>query len=122
MTPATAEAAAPVTISLTDASARAIAALVAKHGGAQRAAIESGVARVASRWSAADGDAAAFDSRVLHCGCANDSQKRRVLFYITVSRDAVWPLPDGLHGSNSIRAEDLQRWRLPDLLALPEEG
>ena len=55
MTPATAEAAAPVTISLTDASARATAALVAKHGEAQRAAIESGVARVASRWSAADG-------------------------------------------------------------------
>ena len=66
------------------------------------------------------GDVAAFDSRVLHCGCANDSQKRRVLFYITVSRDAVWPLPDGLHGSNSIRAEDLRRWTLPDLLTLQD--
>ena len=64
------------------------------------------------------GDVAAFDSRVLHCGCANDSTKRHVLFYVTVSRDAVWPLPDGLHGSNSIRAEDLRRWTLPDLLAL----
>jgi len=64
------------------------------------------------------GDAAAFDSRVLHLGCANESAKRRVLFYVTLSRDALWPLPDGLHGSNSIRAEDLRRWTLPDLMAL----
>lgn len=67
------------------------------------------------------GDVAAFDSRLLHCGCANDSDKTRALFYITVSRQAEWPLPDGLHGSNSIRAEDLRRWKLPDLLALREE-
>ena len=70
----------------------------------------------------AAGDASVFDSRLLHCGCANESQKKRALFYVTFSRDAVWPLPNGLHGSNSIRAEDLRRWTLPDLLALPEEG
>ncbi len=35
---------------------------------------------------------------------------------------AEWPLPDGLHGSNSIRAEDLRRWKLQDLLALKGEG
>lgn len=64
------------------------------------------------------GDTAVFDSRILHCGCANDSQKTRALFYLTFSRDAEWPLPGGLHGSNSIRAEDLRRWKLPDLLAL----
>lgn len=68
------------------------------------------------------GDVAAFDSRLLHCGCANDSEKRRALFYITVSRQAEWPLPNGLHGSNSIRTEDLRRWKLPDLLALAEAG
>lgn len=68
------------------------------------------------------GDVACFDSRVLHCGCANDSSKPRALFYVTLSRQAEWPLPDGLHGSNSIRAEDLRRWKLPDLLALREEG
>ncbi|KAI8469046.1 MAG: hypothetical protein J3K34DRAFT_424936 [Monoraphidium minutum] len=66
------------------------------------------------------GDVSAFDSRVLHCGCANASAKQRVLFYITLSRQAEWPLPNGLHGSNSIRAEDLRRWKLPDLLAMRE--
>ena len=67
------------------------------------------------------GDAAAFDSRLLHCGCANESQKRRVLFYLTFSRDADWPLPDGLHGSNSIRAEDKGRWTLQQLCDLEVE-
>ncbi len=61
------------------------------------------------------GDVAVFDSRVLHCGCANDSKKRRVLFYLTLSRAQRWPLPDGLHGSNSVRKEDLWQWRLGDL-------
>ncbi len=79
MTPATAEAAAPVTISLTDASARAIAALVAKHGGAQRAAIESGVARVASRWSAADGDAAAFEAFCTKHFVSDAAERTRLL-------------------------------------------
>ena len=67
------------------------------------------------------GDVAAFDSRVLHCGCANDSGRRRVLFYFTVSRAQRWPLPDGLHGSNSVRKEDRWQWRLdsPALLRLP---
>lgn len=64
------------------------------------------------------GDTAVFDSRLLHLGCANESLKTRVLFYVTLSRDRQWPLPNGLHGSNSIRAEDLRRWTLPDLLAL----
>jgi hypothetical protein len=79
MTPATAEAAAPVTISLTDASARATAALVAKHGEAQRAAIESGVARVASRWSAADGDAAAFEAFCTKYFVSDAAERTRLL-------------------------------------------
>ena len=62
------------------------------------------------------GDVAAFDSRVLHCGCANESGKVRVLLYITVSRAQRWPLPEGLHGSNSLRAEDRWKWQLPALL------
>lgn len=68
------------------------------------------------------GDVAAFDSRLLHLGCANESTKNRAMFYVTLSRQADWPLPNGLHGSNSIRAEDLRRWKLPDLLALRQEA
>lgn len=60
------------------------------------------------------GDAAIFDSRVLHCGCANTSQKQRVLFYFTLSKSQRWPLPGGLHGSNSMREEDRWRWQLCD--------
>ncbi len=63
------------------------------------------------------GDVAVFDSRVLHCGCANETNKTRVLFYVTLSRAQRWPLPDGLHGSNSVRAEDRWKWRLCDLQA-----
>jgi len=61
------------------------------------------------------GETALFDSRVLHCGRENTSQKRRVLFYFTLSRQQDWPLPNGLHGSNSVRREDRWRWRLCDL-------
>jgi len=61
------------------------------------------------------GDVAIFDSRLLHCGGANISNKRRVLFYFTVSEDQRWPLPNGLHGSNSVRSADRWQWRLCDL-------
>mmetsp|Transcript_13443 Transcript_13443/g.18395 ORF Transcript_13443/g.18395 Transcript_13443/m.18395 type:complete len:370 (-) Transcript_13443:95-1204(-) len=60
------------------------------------------------------GDVAIFDSRLLHCGGANTSDKRRVLFYFTASSAQRWPLSDGLHGSNSVRKEDLWQWRLCD--------
>jgi len=60
------------------------------------------------------GDVAIFDSRLLHCGKGNESNKRRVLFYFTVSSQHQWPLPDGLHGSNSVRAEDYQKYTLRD--------
>ena len=58
------------------------------------------------------GDCAIFDSRVLHAGRENSSDKRRILFYVTISRQPNWPLPDGLHGSNSIRQEDRWKWKL----------
>ena len=61
------------------------------------------------------GDIAAFDSRVLHCGCANTTSKPRVLFYVTLSRAQRWPLPGGLHGSNSVREEDRWQWQLRDV-------
>ena len=61
------------------------------------------------------GDVAIFDSRCLHAGLGNTSDKRRTLFYCTISRQETWPLPGGLHGSNSIRAEDRRRWTLRDL-------
>ena len=54
------------------------------------------------------GDCSIFDSRILHCGRENKSEKTRVLFYFTISRQHSWPLPNGLHGSNSMRQED--RW------------
>jgi hypothetical protein len=51
----------------------------------------------------------------LHCGGANTSQSRRVLFYFTASQAQSWPLPNGLHGSNSMRAEDRWEYQLCDL-------
>ncbi len=42
------------------------------------------------------GDVSIFDSRLLHCGMANKSQPphdRRVLFYFTLSKQQLWPLP-----------------------------
>lgn len=47
-------------------------------------------------------------------GTANTSDKRRVLFYFTLSKQQDWPLPGGLHGSNSIRIEDRWKWRVRD--------
>ena len=68
------------------------------------------------------GDVAAFDSRVLHAGCANETQKRRVLFYVTLSSAQRWPLPGGLHGSNSVRAEDRWKWRVCDLIGAEDKA
>jgi ectoine hydroxylase-related dioxygenase (phytanoyl-CoA dioxygenase family) len=65
------------------------------------------------------GDVAIFDSRVLHCGDANSSDKRRVLFYFTLSKQADWPLPNGLHGSNSILAPDKGKWKVSDMVDQP---
>ena len=62
------------------------------------------------------GDVSVFDSRVLHCGMANTSGKRRILFYFTLSKSLFWPLPDGLHGSNSICITDRYRYQVKDLL------
>jgi len=71
--------------------------------------------RRAAQSSLKTGDVALFDSRCLHAGLGNDSAKRRTLFYCTLSRQAEWPLPGGLHGSNSLRAQDRRRWTLRDL-------
>ena len=60
------------------------------------------------------GDVSIFDSRLLHCGMPNKSSKRRVLFYFSVSKQQRWPLPNGLHGSNSIRVEDRYRYQIKD--------
>jgi hypothetical protein len=53
----------------------------------------------------------------LHCGDANSSDKRRVLFYFTLSKQADWPLPNGLHGSNSIIAADKGKWKVKHMAA-----
>ena len=58
------------------------------------------------------GDISIFDSRLLHCGEANTSNKRRILFYLTISRQINWPLPNGLHGSNSIRSKDKWKYQI----------
>ena len=58
------------------------------------------------------GDVAIFDSRILHCGSANTSTKRRVIFYISLSKQEQWPLAHVLHGPNSIRRADYQRWTI----------
>lgn len=62
------------------------------------------------------GDTAIFDSRLLHCGRENTSTKVRTLFYFTLSKQHQWPLKNGLHGSNSIRKEDFQKWTVKDVL------
>ena len=62
------------------------------------------------------GDVVIFDSRILHCGTANTSNLQRILFYFTLSKAPDWPLPDGLHGSNSIRLEDRFKWKVKDLI------
>jgi hypothetical protein len=62
------------------------------------------------------GDVAIFDSRILHAGGASVSDQRRVLFYFTASASPTWPLPNGLHGSNSARADDRWQWRLSDVV------
>jgi len=62
------------------------------------------------------GDVSVFDSRILHCGMANTANKRRILFYFTLSKSLFWPLPGGLHGSNSIMVEDRYRYQVKDIL------
>ena len=77
MTPATAEAAAP--FNLTESTSRTVAALVASHGEQNRAAIEQGVARVASRWSAKDGDNAAFEAFCTKHFVSDTAERTRLL-------------------------------------------
>jgi len=62
------------------------------------------------------GDVSVFDSRILHCGQSNSSNKRRILFYFTLSKSLFWPLPNGNHGSNSILVEDRYRYQVKDIV------
>lgn len=62
------------------------------------------------------GDVSIFDSSLLHCGMANKSNKRRVLFYFSVSKQQRWPLPQGKHGPNSIRQEDRYKYQIKDFI------
>ena len=54
------------------------------------------------------GDVSLFDSRLLHCGAANTSPRRRVLFYFSFKAAAARP-PDGtlLPGLRGLRMADL---------------
>lgn len=51
------------------------------------------------------GDAIVFDSRLLHCGSANRSMRRRVLFYLSFRRPGI-PLPGTMYSC------DKDRWTL----------
>ena len=62
------------------------------------------------------GDVSIFDSRLLHCGEAQESSQRRILFYFTLSKQSHWPLQGGLHGANSIRSADRYTTRVGDIL------
>ena len=66
-------------IALGDASSRAVAALVAKHGETHRAAVVSGVACVAARWSAADGNAGEFEAFCTKHFVADPAERTRLL-------------------------------------------
>lgn len=53
------------------------------------------------------GDCVIFDSRILHCGGANESNNRRVLFYWTLtSGDTIKNNPNPKRGMGSIRVDD----------------
>ena len=77
MSPATADC--PATLTLTEARARATAALQADHGDAHRAAIEAGVRRVSERWSDKDGDAKAFEEFCTKHFVSDPAQRVRLL-------------------------------------------
>ncbi|MFM7260684.1 MAG: hypothetical protein ACKO3W_08780, partial [bacterium] len=81
MTPATAETAPSSTtpFTLADAPARAVASLLAAHGESHRSAIESGVGRVAARWSEKDGDAAAFEAFATKHFVSDAAERTRLL-------------------------------------------
>ncbi len=83
MTPATAESSradsASTHLVLTEASGRAIAALITQHGESQRAMIESGVGRVAVRWNSKDGDAAAFEAFCVKHFVVDPAERTRLL-------------------------------------------
>jgi len=64
---------------LSAAATRAREALVARHGAAHRQAIDSGVGRVADRWTAADGDAAAFERFCTTHFVADAAERKRLL-------------------------------------------
>lgn len=64
---------------LADVSSRVVAVLVAKHGEASRALIQGGVARVAARWSEADGDTAAFAAFCARHLVADPAERTRLL-------------------------------------------
>lgn len=59
------------------------------------------------------GDAVVYDSRVLHCGGANKSEKTRALMYLTFRPPAVDPKGLGVE-QHSIRAELVGQYRLGD--------
>ena len=72
-------------------------------------AVQSGLAK---------GDAAIFDSRVLHCGGENSSlDRRRVLFYFTFTAgDTKQFNPNPSRGAGSIRSQDRFQISLRSLL------
>ena len=62
------------------------------------------------------GDTVVFDSRCLHAGGANITNKRRVLFYFTITAgDTTKNNPNPKRGYGSIRTEDYLQIRCSDL-------
>jgi hypothetical protein len=57
----------------------AVDAIVAAHGDPSRSAAVAGVARVADRWTAGDGDAAAFSAFCAKHFVANAAERTRLL-------------------------------------------
>ncbi|MFM7051526.1 MAG: hypothetical protein ACKOYN_05245 [Planctomycetota bacterium] len=78
MTSATADCP-PAALDLSPARREAVATLVARHGEQHRAAADAGVARVAARWTAADGDAAAFTAFCAKHFVSEPAERRRLL-------------------------------------------
>ena len=109
----------PPPLALGDASSRAVAALVARHGEAQRAVIQAGVDRVAARWSAADGDAAAFEAFCTKHFVAAPAERTRLLARIEGALEQItghlYEMRRTLRRHNDLRGDEFEG--VDDILA-----
>ncbi len=74
---------------LAPASARAIAALIEKHGASHASRIQAGVKRVAERWGSADGDENAFEAFCVSQLMIDDRERTRLLARLELAMEQI---------------------------------